>query len=335
MDKRLIPLLCIAIFLVFSGCVQQGLVCNKPYILVGNNCCLDKDSNNICDNDELPTTTLSPSTTTLQATTTTLSEIETQLPKINKNLATNLHNINVDFNNYDSKFKPSIIFRSMAITDSMISDMEKHNLAIMTEMKYFDDSMKIVPSNANTDLSLSTEGKKQLAEVIIKNSEYQTNKQPIELCLQKMDVYKKYFELVKEQLYLVEEFGNTNYLVNNQIEAGEFKDALINIRKLKQYTLLLKENGEARSKLGILEFNAKVLSTWDDYYKIFTEEEKYIQLADQGEISDAEKQYDVYSKSYNALIKSSQQESLQENLNKIDSWYMKNIGACLPIFENY
>lgn len=28
------------------------LVCNKPYILVGSSCCLDKDDNSICDKDE-------------------------------------------------------------------------------------------------------------------------------------------------------------------------------------------------------------------------------------------------------------------------------------------
>ena len=30
----------------------QQAVCNKPYILIGNDCCLDKDDNGICDNDE-------------------------------------------------------------------------------------------------------------------------------------------------------------------------------------------------------------------------------------------------------------------------------------------
>ena len=42
--------LCLA-FLIIMGC-QQGPVCNKPYILVGMDCCLDKDNNKICDSDE-------------------------------------------------------------------------------------------------------------------------------------------------------------------------------------------------------------------------------------------------------------------------------------------
>lgn len=32
--------------------LPQQTVCNKPYILVGNDCCLDKDDNGICDKDE-------------------------------------------------------------------------------------------------------------------------------------------------------------------------------------------------------------------------------------------------------------------------------------------
>ena len=47
------------IFLIFSvifvsGCTQQEIVCNKPYIRVGADCCLDKDDNSICDKDETP-----------------------------------------------------------------------------------------------------------------------------------------------------------------------------------------------------------------------------------------------------------------------------------------
>src|SRR3989344_5081516 len=41
----------IILALVLSAC-QQKTTCNKPYILVGNSCCLDENSNSICDSDE-------------------------------------------------------------------------------------------------------------------------------------------------------------------------------------------------------------------------------------------------------------------------------------------
>src|SRR3989338_9356658 len=51
--KHLILSLVILIFLI-SSCANQPKqpVYNKPYILVGNECCLDKNDNSICDKDE-------------------------------------------------------------------------------------------------------------------------------------------------------------------------------------------------------------------------------------------------------------------------------------------
>ena len=46
----------IILALVLSACQQQKTTCNKPYILVGNSCCLDSNNNNICDTDEVKET---------------------------------------------------------------------------------------------------------------------------------------------------------------------------------------------------------------------------------------------------------------------------------------
>jgi len=35
-----------------SGCPEAQPTCNSPYILVGTSCCLDQNSNDICDSDE-------------------------------------------------------------------------------------------------------------------------------------------------------------------------------------------------------------------------------------------------------------------------------------------
>ena len=45
---------CLALFFlmfVLASC-QQKITCGKSYILIGNSCCLDRNDNNICDNDE-------------------------------------------------------------------------------------------------------------------------------------------------------------------------------------------------------------------------------------------------------------------------------------------
>lgn len=46
----------ILVFLI-SGCKietpQDTIICNKPYILVGSECCLDQNDNSVCDKDEV------------------------------------------------------------------------------------------------------------------------------------------------------------------------------------------------------------------------------------------------------------------------------------------
>lgn len=53
-EKLVISLVIVSLVLVVSGCVQQGSgpVCNPPYIVKGFECCLDRNDNNICDEDE-------------------------------------------------------------------------------------------------------------------------------------------------------------------------------------------------------------------------------------------------------------------------------------------
>jgi len=39
--------------IILSGCNGQEVVCNKPYIRVGTDCCLDNNDNGVCDVDEV------------------------------------------------------------------------------------------------------------------------------------------------------------------------------------------------------------------------------------------------------------------------------------------
>ncbi len=49
--KKII-LVCLLVLVLLVGCGQK-VVCDKPYILVGSECCLDNDDNGICDRDEV------------------------------------------------------------------------------------------------------------------------------------------------------------------------------------------------------------------------------------------------------------------------------------------
>ncbi|MEK6927559.1 MAG: hypothetical protein AABX11_03940 [Nanoarchaeota archaeon] len=50
----IIVIIAIAIIFVFilNNTSQNDLICNSPYIKVGNSCCLDQNSNSACDADE-------------------------------------------------------------------------------------------------------------------------------------------------------------------------------------------------------------------------------------------------------------------------------------------
>jgi hypothetical protein len=63
--------------LALCGCVSQAPVCNRPYIVVGTGCCLDENSDAICDVDKPPTTLPPTTSTTTQTTTTTTTATTT------------------------------------------------------------------------------------------------------------------------------------------------------------------------------------------------------------------------------------------------------------------
>ncbi|MHA1280580.1 MAG: hypothetical protein ACTSQ8_25770 [Candidatus Helarchaeota archaeon] len=44
--------LVIGSIIITSGCTQQVIACDPPYIRIGASCCLDQNENNICDTDE-------------------------------------------------------------------------------------------------------------------------------------------------------------------------------------------------------------------------------------------------------------------------------------------
>jgi hypothetical protein len=56
MKKYVLPFGMVLLVVFASGCImgESGPVCNEPYILVGTDCCLDENSNGICDSDEIP-----------------------------------------------------------------------------------------------------------------------------------------------------------------------------------------------------------------------------------------------------------------------------------------
>src|SRR4030042_3341391 len=47
-----LPGIMLILVLAVSGCTQTQITCDPPYMVKGSNCCLDQNSNRICDSDE-------------------------------------------------------------------------------------------------------------------------------------------------------------------------------------------------------------------------------------------------------------------------------------------
>ncbi len=96
MVNKIIITVSLLLIVVFSGCLLPGAeeaepttgpsdeftpVCDPPYILEGSSCCLDANSNGVCDIDEAPITTV-PVTAAPTAAPTTMAAVTTTAPMI-------------------------------------------------------------------------------------------------------------------------------------------------------------------------------------------------------------------------------------------------------------
>ena len=61
-------------------------------------------------------------------------EFENNLAQIKNNLDISLKNINIDFSNYDYEYKPDIILRSLALTQTNIDGMKNYENQIFEDL---------------------------------------------------------------------------------------------------------------------------------------------------------------------------------------------------------
>lgn len=104
--------------LLVCGCVQEeGVVCDRPYILVGGECCLDKNDNGVCDSDETTiTTSTTTSMVTTSSTTSTTAGITTTASSTTSTTST------VIFSYDDTEIKSSWAERAPKIDGKMYED---------------------------------------------------------------------------------------------------------------------------------------------------------------------------------------------------------------------
>ena len=50
--KEIIPILLAISAIMIIGCGNDGNICDEPFRIIDNECCIDSNNNSICDNDE-------------------------------------------------------------------------------------------------------------------------------------------------------------------------------------------------------------------------------------------------------------------------------------------
>ncbi|MBS3099046.1 hypothetical protein J4462_02440 [Candidatus Pacearchaeota archaeon] len=99
------------------------------------------------------------------------------LPQINENLEILLNNINTDFYNYDLNYNVNRLMNLLTVTDSIINDMEKVELAIKEEMLDVEETItnyQATKQSVNIN-SLSEEEKNIISQTDISLNDYNSN----------------------------------------------------------------------------------------------------------------------------------------------------------------
>jgi len=259
------------------------------------------------------------------------------LPQINENLGIALGNIHTDFYNYDLEYKWSRLMNYLTITESMINEMKIYEDKIKNEMSYIENTtIQFQQSKQNVDINqLSEEEKNTLNEIETKITDYQTNKDKINSCLNAMQTYREFIDIGRLKLIKLEEFYTKLNSINEEIESGYYDDALSDIDDLKQIVVDIKNLVLRQSELGILTYDEKVISSWGIYLESLDELKKYVNYLKAGDYESADSQYTIYSQKYTEAVKASESENINLINNQIDAWYQNNIGVCVDIFVQY
>ena len=225
----------------------------------------------------------------------------------------------------------------LTITESMISEMETYENKIKKEMSYIKNlTIQFQQLKQGADINqLSEEEKRILNEIETKIAEYQENKDKIDSCLNAMQTYREFIDIVRLKLIKLEEFSAKLNSINEEIESGYYDDAISDIEDLKQIVKDIKDLVLQQSELGILTYDEEVISSWDIYLESLDELKKYVDYLKLGDYESADSQYMIYSRKYTEAVKASESENINLINNQMDNWYQSNIGICVDLFVQY
>ena len=267
MKSKILVLLALVVFLVGCDTQPAQTVCNKPYILVGYDCCLDQNDNSICD---------------------FLSFFQV--------MELRYSNLLVD---YETEFGIEAVTNLMIITESKLNKMrnfESGLQSLIEELTTLDfDSVKI---------------------------------QKLNNCLSSMNKYSKFWTLGQENMGLLEDFTGNSLMLDSYIFTDDPANEQFTIDKLLANLRDLKQNARERNKLGIITFSDEIFEAYELYESAFKSLRDYSVYYEAGSEGAAEIAYDAYLRDTNTANEITLNESLTNNRDEMDSWFVENIMSC-------
>ena len=261
------------------------------------------------------------------------------LPQIDKNLKINLGNIHTDFYNYDLDYSVNRLMNVLTITDSMITGMEKKENNVREDMSNFEESSndyQTTKSSININ-QLSDENNVIVTRINNKISDYNSNKDKINSCLSKMEEYREWITLVRDNIKILEKFESQSFLMNEYVQSEKYQEALSKVNEMQSTINQMKYNAQKRKDSGIQSFSTEAMESYDalsDSYNVYKE---YINLLIDEDWEESEIKYIEYSQEYSIAISmgSDKDASITETINEADTWYQNNIGVCFDLFRSY
>jgi len=260
------------------------------------------------------------------------------LPQINGNLGIALGNIHTDFYNYDIDYSVNRLMNLLTITDSIINGMEKAESDIKEDITLAEriiSDYQVAKQNVNIN-QLSDEEKNLVSQIDAKMNEFNSNKDKLTSCLSKMETYREWVTLVRDNAKLWEKLENQLALMNEYVQSEMYQEALQKVNEIQNTVNQMKINAQQREATGIQDFSAEVMISYDAYSESLEYYKEYINLLINGDYESAELKYTEYSQKYaEAISMGTEEASTSEAINEADAWYQNNIGACLDLFTHY
>jgi len=195
------------------------------------------------------------------------------------------------------------------------------------------DSISLIVKDFNAKKigvsGLSRSDEELVKQISSRLSDYSSNKEKFESCLDSMNSYADFVELTVKREQLISDFSSVLEKTGSLIEDNKFDDAMALGRKARSDLAELKSVDLKRSKMGVVEINSDVLFSWDlhleamDILLSLWEDLKADKINDA--MDKAQEHYNTFTRANKYGAK---EPPVADQASVANVWLQNNIGVC-------